>query len=274
MAYVGVDINYGSIASQTATSSGSTTPIATLDYSVPTSQSILVFLDGVSQVPSVDFNVTSGTTLTFTSSVPSGVVVCVYFLGRSVDIGTPGDGTCTDVKIVDMAASKLTGTVAVANGGTGAATHTANNVLVGNGTSAIASVAPSTSGNVLTSNGSAWTSSAPSSGADTSLSNLSATGESKVCQAWVHYNQSSSTAIADSYNISSLTDEGTGDCTISFTSAMGNGDYAVAGMTTQRGFCCIETDPMTTASFRVSTRYNTGTYFSDFDQVCIIVFGD
>ena len=93
MSYVGVDINYGSIASQTATSSGSTTPIATLDYSVPTSQSILVFLDGVSQVPSVDFNVTSGTTLTFTSSVPSGVVVCVYFLGRSVDIGTPGSGT-------------------------------------------------------------------------------------------------------------------------------------------------------------------------------------
>jgi hypothetical protein len=164
MSYIGVDINYGGIASQTAVSAGSTTPIATLDYSVPTSQSILVFLDGVSQVPSVDFNVTSGTTLTFTSSVPSGVVVCVYFLGRSVDIGTPGDGTCTDVKIVDMAASKLTGTVAVANGGTGATTHTANNVLVGNGTSAIASIAPSTSGNVLTSNGSAWTSSAPGGG--------------------------------------------------------------------------------------------------------------
>ena len=50
--------------------------------------------------------------------------------------------------------SKLSGAVAVAKGGTGATTHTANNVLVGNGTSAIASVAPSTSGNVLTSNGS------------------------------------------------------------------------------------------------------------------------
>ena len=54
--------------------------------------------------------------------------------------------------------------LSVANGGTGASTHTANNVLVGNGTSAIASVAPSTSGNVLTSNGSAWTSAAAAGG--------------------------------------------------------------------------------------------------------------
>jgi hypothetical protein len=50
--------------------------------------------------------------------------------------------------------------LSVANGGTGASTHTANNVLVGNGTSAIASIAPSTSGNVLTSNGSVWASAA------------------------------------------------------------------------------------------------------------------
>ena len=99
MAYIGVEINYADIASQTATSSGSATPIATLDYSVPTSSSIMVTLDGVTQVPGVDFNVTSGTTLTFTSSVPSGVVVCVYFLGRSVDIGVPGDSTVSLAKL-------------------------------------------------------------------------------------------------------------------------------------------------------------------------------
>jgi hypothetical protein len=48
----------------------------------------------------------------------------------------------------------------VANGGTGAATFTANNVLLGNGTSAFQVVAPGTSGNVLTSNGTTWTSAA------------------------------------------------------------------------------------------------------------------
>jgi hypothetical protein len=62
-------------------------------------------------------------------------------------------------------ASNVTGTVAVANGGTGATTLAANNVLLGNGTSALQVVAPGTSGNVLTSNGTTWTSQAASSGA-------------------------------------------------------------------------------------------------------------
>jgi hypothetical protein len=52
--------------------------------------------------------------------------------------------------------------LAVADGGTGASTLSANAVLLGNGTSALQTVAPSTSGNVLTSNGTTWTSAAPS----------------------------------------------------------------------------------------------------------------
>jgi hypothetical protein len=51
-------------------------------------------------------------------------------------------------------------TIPVANGGTGAATLTANAVLIGNGTSAVTAVAPGTSGNLLTSNGTTWTSTA------------------------------------------------------------------------------------------------------------------
>lgn len=61
-------------------------------------------------------------------------------------------------------ASAVTSTLPVANGGTGAATLTANNVLLGNGTSSPLEVAPSTSGNILTSNGTTWQSTAPASG--------------------------------------------------------------------------------------------------------------
>jgi hypothetical protein len=61
-------------------------------------------------------------------------------------------------------AANVTGTVAVANGGTGATSLTANNVLLGNGTSALQVVAPGTSGNLLTSNGTTWVSSTPPSG--------------------------------------------------------------------------------------------------------------
>jgi hypothetical protein len=55
----------------------------------------------------------------------------------------------------------VTGTLPVANGGTGSSSLTANNVLLGNGTSAVQTVAPGSSGNVLTSNGTTWQSTAP-----------------------------------------------------------------------------------------------------------------
>lgn len=58
-------------------------------------------------------------------------------------------------------ANDVTGTLPVANGGTGATSLTANNVILGNGTSAVQVVAPGSSGNVLTSNGTTWQSTAP-----------------------------------------------------------------------------------------------------------------
>jgi hypothetical protein len=58
------------------------------------------------------------------------------------------------------------GTVAVGVGGTGIGALTNNNVILGNGSSAVKFVAPGTAGNVLVSDGTTWTSNtAPSSGA-------------------------------------------------------------------------------------------------------------
>lgn len=50
----------------------------------------------------------------------------------------------------------VTGVLPIANGGTNSNTLTLNAVLLGNGTSALQTVAPSTSGNVLQSNGTTW----------------------------------------------------------------------------------------------------------------------
>ena len=63
----------------------------------------------------------------------------------------------------------LTTPLVVADGGTGTNTLTANNVILGNGTSAVAFVAPGSNGNLLTSNGTTWTSAAPPAGGVTSL---------------------------------------------------------------------------------------------------------
>ena len=76
------------------------------------------------------------------------------------------NNTVTNVSLT----SGVTGTLPVANGGTGLATLTANNVLLGNGASAPLFVAPGSSGNVLTSNGSTWASTAPAGGSSVKIS--------------------------------------------------------------------------------------------------------
>jgi hypothetical protein len=77
----------------------------------------------------------------------------------TLPIANGGTGT-TSTTFTNLT-TNVTGTLPVANGGTSLATLTANNVILGNGTSAPLFVAPSTSGNVLTSNGTTWQSTTP-----------------------------------------------------------------------------------------------------------------
>ncbi len=70
--------------------------------------------------------------------------------------GVAGSGANSDITSL----ASLSTPLSVAQGGTGAATLTADNLLVGNGTSAMAFLAPGTSNNYVKSNGTSWTSAA------------------------------------------------------------------------------------------------------------------
>jgi len=87
---------------------------------------------------------------------------------KATGIDAQGNLTCSAVSLT----ADVSGTLPVANGGTGASTLTANNVILGNGTSAVQFVAPGTSGNVLTSNGTTWTSAPSASGGYTGTCNI------------------------------------------------------------------------------------------------------
>jgi hypothetical protein len=49
------------------------------------------------------------------------------------------------------------------------------------------------------------------------------------CRAWVYFNGSGTVAINGSGNVSSITDNGTGDYTLNFTNAMPDSNYSVIG---------------------------------------------
>jgi hypothetical protein len=52
---------------------------------------------------------------------------------------------------------------------------------------------------------------------------------SGLCKAWVNFNGTGTVAIRASYNVSSITDNGVGDYTVNFTTAMAGANYVLAG---------------------------------------------
>jgi len=63
------------------------------------------------------------------------------------------------------------------------------------------------------------------SGDGSSLTNLPSSGAGNV-EAWVNFNGTGTVAIRDSGNVSSITDNGTGDYTINFTTNLANANYS------------------------------------------------
>ena len=61
------------------------------------------------------------------------------------------------------------------------------------------------------------------------IATVSGTAPLYMCRAWVNFNGTGTVAIRGSGNVSSITDNGTGNYTINFTTAMPDANYAVKG---------------------------------------------
>ncbi len=80
------------------------------------------------------------------------------------------------------------------------------------------------------------------------------------CRAWVNFNGTGTPAIRASGNVSSITDNGTGDYSVNFTTAMPDANYAVAGFAGTSGagtgilvVCYTNTSAYATGSMRFRT---------------------
>ena len=63
------------------------------------------------------------------------------------------------------------------------------------------------------------------------ISNVAGTGSPNITEqakAWVNFNGTGTVAIRADYNVTSITDNGTGDYTVNFTTALSDANYSIS----------------------------------------------
>ncbi len=81
------------------------------------------------------------------------------------------------------------------------------------------------------------------------------------CRAWVNFNGTGTVAIRASGNVTSITDNGTGNYTVNFTISMPDVNFSIAGYTVNpasRALVFGDVNTYATGSIRVNTGYITG----------------
>lgn len=163
------------------------------------------------------------------------------------------------------------------------------------GTGTFTLLAPSTSTNrTLTlpdATGTVQVSGSPISGTTASFSGNVTLGSSVLatptgsapaylCRAWVNFNGTNTVAIRASGNVSSITDNGTGDYTVNFTTAMPDANYNFvtnSSNTTSANILCIsqlnwDNPTKSTSALRLyNLKSNTGA-LTDQDTISVSIF--
>jgi hypothetical protein len=110
-------------------------------------------------------------------------------------------------------------------------------------------------------------------------SKLGTTEQKQICKAWVNFDGTTSPGtIRSSYNISSVTKNGTGDYTVNFATAMSDANYSIITGPTEDVRLAFSLESQTTSNFRINKGgllyVNGGTMISDCAIVPISIFGN
>jgi hypothetical protein len=98
------------------------------------------------------------------------------------------------------------------------------------------------------------------------------------CRAWVNFNGTGTVAIRASGNVTSITDNGTGDYTVNFTTAFSDTNYALSGFIRSdlvtpdnvHSLTAGSSATKTTSAVRVLSRYTTG--LTDTTEIDVQIF--
>jgi hypothetical protein len=100
------------------------------------------------------------------------------------------------------------------------------------------------------------------------------------CRAWVNFNGTGTVAIRASGNVTSITDNGTGDYTVNFTNALPDANYSATALLDNTAsnsgsamYAATQTGTFATSSIRILSR-NAGATGSPSDSasVCVAIF--
>jgi hypothetical protein len=96
------------------------------------------------------------------------------------------------------------------------------------------------------------------------------------CRAWVNFNGTGTVAIRASGNVTSITDNNTGDYTVNFTTALTDANYSAVGCAggpdPANGDRQLSTYPTSTSACRVISGQTGTTLKLDANQVMVSVF--
>jgi len=206
-------------------------------------------------------------------------------------LGTPVSGTLTNCTGLPAAGVTGTALVSAAIGTTvqaydaNIATVAASQVEMEAGTeAALRSMSPLRIAQAITALSPASVSAASQSDQETATSNTVYVTPGRQQfhpsspKAWIRFNGTGTPAIVSSYNVTSITDNGTGDYTITFTTAFSNTNYClIATADSQIGSTnatrSVEIHTLSVGSVRIQT-VNTAGGLEDMEYVSLVIFGD
>ena len=105
--------------------------------------------------------------------------------------------------------------------------------------------------------------------------NSSGTEKGQLCKAWVNFNGSGTVSIVGSFNMSSITDQGTGQYRLTYTNAMPNDDYCAAMMPRGNSVTAgvYEQADLATTHLDFQSRNGSGN-LTDREILGVAIFGD
>lgn len=95
-----------------------------------------------------------------------------------------------------------------------------------------------------------------------------------LCRAWVNFNGTGTVAIRASFNVSSITDNGTGNYTVNFTNALTDANYSTTGSVSNDAASVMGFQPTTrlASSVTVLSRDTTTGANTDTSSISVSVF--